>query len=244
MSDGNGDPQQQQECEQDQEESVLLFAKLRDILQQNRTVMNFEHYTPSAAHVARMQQLKKAAPHLYDNPTLTPRSTWFDHPRWYENSQMPPFHVHYREEMQTVLRWLGKAYERVVAADADDDDQGATTARAMIRKAQAHFLSSMRGLDGHVSIEEYACFPLYEQVYPEVNIRFLYQDHKALHAAEKEVKAVLERLTMIEDKGVTRVMILDAIQIMLDFDAQLVAHLGEEEEIVVPMSLTEKEIWF
>jgi len=37
---------------------------------------------------------------------------------------------------------------------------------------------------------------------------------------------------------------MSTLTLVLNFDDQLMTHLGEEEEIVVPMSLTEKPIWF
>lgn len=217
------------------------IALLKEILAQDRSVMNFEHYAVSDEHRKRMAHLNQSAPCLYDNPEITPRSIWFQHPRWFQNSQMPPFHIHYRQEMQNVLRFLLKAYE----------SSDTTHVVKAVRNAKLHFDSSMRGLHGHVRIEEYACFPLYEQEYPEISIRFLYQDHMELHKAENAVREVLENF-LVEEKTDEPLLsehsqkppLVRAIETTLDFDAKLMAHLGEEEEIVVPMSLTEKDIWF
>ena len=101
----------------------------------------------------------------------------------------------------------------------------------------------MRGLNGHVSIEEYACFPLYQQVYPAVKLDFLVDDHKELHRAEEHVVKTLRNLQN-DAGGKDDELILSALEVVLDFDDHLMAHLGEEEEIVVPLSLTDKPIWF
>jgi hypothetical protein len=99
----------------------------------------------------------------------------------------------------------------------------------------------------------YACFPLYVDTFPKVDIACLYNDHKQLHKSEKAVHRILSSLLEEEEKSSVIVkvslsrqdiIVLSALQVVLDFDDQLMAHLGEEEEIVVPMSLTDKKIWF
>ena len=121
-----------------------LGAAVRDVLAQNRNVMNFVHYTPSAVHAQRMQTLRQQAPDVY----RLERPQWLNHPRWHENSQMPPFHIHYRVEMQEVLRCLYQACQETTAADE---------VALLLRRAQTAFAACMRGLHGHVHIEEYAC---------------------------------------------------------------------------------------
>eukprot|EP00980_Cylindrotheca_fusiformis_P015351 scaffold4304_cov71-Cylindrotheca_fusiformis.AAC.4 len=209
--------------------------RLDTILQQNRHVLNFEHYTVSKEHMERMKELAQLAPELYDNPEITPRSTWFDHVRFNENSQMPPFHVHYRTELQHIIHCIYKAYNE---NDDDNDDKQ----KKQLSRAFRSFSGCMRGLNGHVSIEEYACFPVYQDCYPKVNIRFLYEDHKSLKKAEH--KAMNKLGTLVQQDSVTKEDILECLQHMMDFDDHLMGHLGEEEEIVVPMSLTEQDIWF
>jgi iron-sulfur cluster repair protein YtfE (RIC family) len=215
-----------------------LLIRVKSILSQDRdNVINFEHYTPSPEHQERMQRLAKLAPNLYENPSLTPRSKWFSHPMWHRNSQMPPYHVHFRHELQDVTRYLYEAY----SASAPKPQSRA------LRNAHSQFTGSMRGLNGHVSIEEYACFPMYQKTFPAVDITFLYQDHKELHRSEKKVENILASL-IAQNPSLTEMLprddIVSALELVLNFDDQLMAHLGEEEEIVVPMSLTDKEIWF
>ena len=213
-----------------------LRTKIHKVLSQDRGVENFEHYVTSKEHQGRMKQLKKIAPELYDNPSITPRSTWFQHPRYRQNSQMPPFHVHFRHEMQQVLTYLYQAYS---AKDASNR-------KVNIRNASSTFHGSMRGLQGHVSIEEYTCFPTYKNLYPHVDIRFLYTDHRHLHNAEQNVSNSLTRLAEALGNGdsVDSSQIVETLELFLTFDDLLIAHLGEEEEIVVPMSLTDKDLYF
>mmetsp|Transcript_10772 Transcript_10772/g.29737 ORF Transcript_10772/g.29737 Transcript_10772/m.29737 type:complete len:240 (-) Transcript_10772:163-882(-) len=206
-------------------------SRLAAVLGQDRGALNFQHYKVSSEHVRRLQALARASPDLYDNPEITPRAKWFDHPKFNENSQMPPFHVHFRLELQTVLKHLARAYE-------SEDCQ---KQRRLVKHAHQTFSSSMRGLNGHVRIEEYACFPLYKELYPHVDIRFLYQDHESLHSSEQRT---LEHLANLGNTSISQQDVVNAIQQVLDFDDHLMAHLGEEEEVVVPMSLTEKEVWF
>ena len=206
-----------------------IVERAQQVLSQDRGVLNFENYQPSQQHLHRMQYLAESVPELYNNSTITPRSTWFSHPRYHQNSQMPPFHVHFRQEMQGVIHYLVKAYNGDPSKPPTDN----------IRRSHSTFVGSMRGLSGHVSIEEYACFPLYKETFPNVDLKCLYQEHNHLHELETAVKNSLADLLENPTKDV-----VSTLEVVLDYDDKLMAHLGEEEEIVVPMSLTEKQIWF
>ena len=186
-----------------------------------------------------MKNLASAVPELYNNPDITPRSKWFNHPRWHQNSQMPPFHVHFRVELQSVIQSLHRAYQMVTKGD-----DNTKMAKQMIQSASSTFRGSMSGLNGHVRIEEYACFPLYKENFPKADISFLYKDHEHLHESEQDVYRAFDELLKGEATFNNEDALLSALNRLLDFDAELIAHLGEEEELVVPMSLTEKEIWF
>jgi hypothetical protein len=224
-------------------ESNNVVARVKLILSQDRGVLNFENYTPSSGHVNRMKSLARTAPELYDSPHITPRSKWFSHEKWNQNSQMPPYHVHFRQELQDVVRYLFDAYNN----NSNHHHPNNNKSTMMIQNAHSLFVGSMRGLNGHVSIEEYACFPLYVDTFPNVDIACLYKDHKQLHKSEKAVQKTLSSLLEEEEKSsekASRQAILSSLQVVLDFDDRLMAHLGEEEEIVVPMSLTDKDIWF
>ena len=224
------------------ESTLSILRRAQDILSQDRGVLNFEHYVPSPNHIKRMSELKKTAPELYDNPSITPRSKWFSHPRYHSNAQMPPFHVHFREEMQYVIN---EVYEAVVLVSSAKR-MNRRKQLGKIQSALSDFQSCMRGLNGHVSIEEYACFPLYEREFPTVDIKFLYTDHKDLHRDEESVTRALQNALRKdhEDNLAPSREMIGLLQTVVDFDAHLMAHLGEEEELVVPLSLTEKRIMF
>ena len=219
-----------------------LLARVQQVLSQDRQTLNFEHYTTSDEHKQRLQELATVAPELYDNSSITPRSKWFQHPRYRQNSQMPPFHVHFRYELQDVVRYVYEAYS---ASDARRQSQA-------LQKAHSLFQRSMRGLNGHVSIEEYACFPIYKDLYPHMDLQFLYADHQHLHATEQHVERTLRGLlkqSSQQPSGASIIMIpreelVSVLETVLDFDDMLMTHLGEEEEIVVPMSLTDKDFFF
>jgi hypothetical protein len=221
----------------DAQSTLYTVASLQRVLSQDRNVLNFEEYTVSDRHKQRLQELAKVAPELYDNPAITPRSQWFNHPKYYENSQMPPFHVHFRQELQATLQYLYQAFN---GSESSSDVQRLSN----IRSAQRYFASCMRGLNGHVSIEEYACFPLYEQIFPSVKLRFLYDDHYELHQKEDLVKQAFNTFLGDTEINCDRIEIIKLIKVVLDFDDHLMRHLGEEEELVVPLSLTSKPVHF
>ena len=160
---------------------------------------------------------------------------------------MPPYHVHFRVELQTAIEYLFKAYEMQQRSLKEEDnlsssEQHQQQIQMMIQRSNNIFRSSMQGLHGHVSIEEYACFPLYQQTYPHVTVSFLTNDHKELHKQEETTQKSLSELSL--QSSPSKQAIQETLGVVLDFDQHLLAHLGEEEEIVVPMLLTEKTIHF
>ncbi len=90
----------------------------------------------------------------------------------------------------------------------------------------------MQGLAFHVSIEERRLFPMLQREYPSVDVSFLYEDHKHLHKLEDSLKKTLRACAKKDGSSLDA-----AISSALEFDACLLQHLGEEEEIVVPMML-------
>jgi hypothetical protein len=63
-----------------------------------------------------------------------------------------------------------------------------------------------------------------------------------LHRAEETVADALD--TFRQQPTAAPGQIVDAMEMFLKFDDQLMAHLGEEEELVVPMSLTKRDVFF
>lgn len=213
-----------------------IKSKIKNVLDQDRRVENFEYYNTTPQHKERMKELAELAPELYNNPDITPRSKWFHHPRYRQNSQMPPYHVHFRVEMQETIWYLFRSYTMENSTSINQQND--------IRRAYSIFHSSMQGLNGHVQIEEYCCFPTYKSVFPHVDIQFLYSDHASLH---HEVQNVLDSFNALPVNGkelLPQECILTLLEVVVAFDELLMSHLGEEEEIVVPMSLTGKEIIF
>jgi hypothetical protein len=215
----------------DQLPNNATMEELKRVLGEDRGVMNYTNYVPSQQHLERMMQFKMTVPTVFDNPTLTPRSKWFTHKNWSKSAQMPPYHIHFREELQEAIRALYECYS-------------AKLAKAQARSAQrakSVFVGSMSGLGGHVSIEERHLFPQFQRTFSNIDISFLYNDHKHLHREESAAKKKLEDLTRAIAAAdgilVPREDILPALNSLLAFDAELMAHLGEEEEIVVPMTL-------
>jgi hypothetical protein len=209
--------------------TLTTLDRLQQILRQDRSVLNFIHYETSLEHKKRLAQLAQTAPELYDNPLITLRSKWFTHTMYRKNSQMPPYHIHFRQELQSVLRALHHAW-------ASGQLNSIQTARVLFREC-------MSGLHGHVQIEEYACFPAYARTFPNVNVKFLYEDHVDLHKAEVVANKALDKAVtsnvMIEPSD-----LIQLVRVLLQFDDHLLTHLGEEEEIVVPLSLTDRKIYF
>jgi iron-sulfur cluster repair protein YtfE (RIC family) len=183
----------------------------------------------------RIEQAKKEMPLIFDNPDLTRRDNWLQHPNWRKNSQMPPFHVHFRQEVQQSIRYL---YQCLVSLSENKKIRAANSAS----QAYGAFRGCMSGLNGHVSIEEYAVFPQFQKRFPSVDIHFLYQEHQKLHDKEAKTKKTLEKLSDSlkgnAGEDVSSYTALDALQELLDFDQDLMAHLGEEEEFIVPMTLS------
>ena len=76
--------------------SVGTIALVQDLLNAPRGDVNYTLYTTSDAHRTRMQDLPESL--------KIPREQWFTHRNWRGRTQMPPYHVHFREEMQQVCR--------------------------------------------------------------------------------------------------------------------------------------------
>ena len=152
---------------------------------------------------------------------------------------MAPFHVHFRQEMQQSIRYL---HHCLVSLSEKRTSRAATSAS----QAYGAFRGCMLGLNGHVGIEEYAVFPQFQKKFPSVDIRFLYQDHQKLHDKEAKTKTTLKMVSdsLKENAGeeVSSDIVLDALQELLDFDKDLMAHLGEEEEFIVPMTLSTERL--
>jgi iron-sulfur cluster repair protein YtfE (RIC family) len=250
--------------------TTSLF-KLQSILGQDRGKTSFTQYQTSQKHKDRLDKYKTVAPDIFDNPQKTPRTKWFSHANWSKNPQMPSYHVHFRDEMQQVFRYLYNAYHAsIITTTTTTTKDKATNSRVVvssaIQRAHSMFVGSMQGLSGHVRIEEQTLFPMLKRKHPTVDISFLYDDHKHLHKLERVAQSHLEQLVVMtrqqqqqqqaldekrsssgllpEKKNNTTMQILNATLHVLAFDDALVNHLGEEEEVVVPLMLSSPNLRF
>lgn len=208
-----------------------LVKQLRQVLGEDRGVMNYIQYTPSSEHVQRMKDFAKAEPSVFDNPKITPRETWFTNPIFSRSTQMPPYHIHFRREMQEAVRYL---YETYAAKTPKSQSRAA-------RNAQHFVQGCLSGLHGHVGIEEHRVFPMMQRRHPKVDLQFLFEDHQRLDREERELTRELNQLVRStnssQDSLVPREEIMKVLKKLLAFDKTLMTHLGEEEEVVVPISL-------
>lgn len=227
--------------------SARVARRLKAVLGQDRGVVDYRNYNVCDAHRKRVANLPA---HL-----KVPRERWFTrNSSWSRNSRgpvMPMYHVHFREESQECLRLLFLAYrEAASASDGTKEERGKATAKAAkyFHRAQRAFDGCTRGLGGHVSIEERHYFPQYQARYPDVDMSFLWSDHKDLHETETRVRGLFRQhgRSMVpkssssssksKNEGEAQA-ILTLVDACLDFDTQLINHLGEEEEVIVPMEL-------
>lgn len=291
--------------------SVLKKAAI--VLKENRHVLNYTNYVTSDTHKKRMKTLPKRL--------LISRDKWFNHKNWPGRMHMPSYHVHYREEVQEVIETIVQSFQMPSISGR----------RQCMESALRFFQSSMQGLSGHVRIEESWYFHLLIRANPDVDLKFLWHDHKDLHedvdnvidqlrqhirllksaqetksedsAAAKAsditslpvpyLKAMLEAAAVVHDhcvdagelqalvtkhkaeviKEMKAALRLAAISMkagashadlarlyvrrvhrcqglggarvlkaMIGFDRHLNTHLGEEEELVVPMELQDKRL--
>jgi hypothetical protein len=217
-------------------EEVLM--QLKQILGQDRGVVNYTHYNPSAEHLERMKKFTEIKPHMFDNPKVTPRHAWFTNPAYRRSQQMPDYHVHFREEMQEAARSLYEAYATTTPSQQ----------HRAIRQAHGYLQGCLSGLHGHVGIEEHSVFPKMQRQNPDIDLEFLFRDHGRLDRTEKQVMKELKQLLMNSDTAskknrsnglvLPREDIVAVLRSVLNFDTLLMTHLGEEEDVVVPITLT------
>mmetsp|Transcript_41500 Transcript_41500/g.98364 ORF Transcript_41500/g.98364 Transcript_41500/m.98364 type:complete len:220 (-) Transcript_41500:87-746(-) len=208
-----------------------LAAVLRTLGARNK--MMYTHYKTSKEHKERMAALPD---HL-----RIPRCDWEKHPNWRTRWHMPAYHVHFREDMGSVITGLQRAH---AAASKAGSEGGAGK---LVMDACRAFGGCMRHLQGHVGIEEGSYFPSIQREYKGVvELGFLYEDHGALHKGEERVQREMNRLIPLTSMDPTAGGALSKgdieglLAMVLEFDEQLMTHLGEEEEIIVPMTLMAK----
>jgi hypothetical protein len=86
------------------------------------------------------------------------------------------------------------------------------------------FQHVMSGLRFHASLEEKNLFPALQATYPDIDLRFLYEEHAYLFEREQ---ALIKKFDITED------LLCEIVK----FDKLFNTHLGEEEDVVAPMCL-------
>ena len=221
--------------------SEEVLQQLQNILSQNRHVINFQHYQTCEEHKNRILQRPSRM--------NIPRNEWFNHPNFRKRPQMPSYHVHFREEMQSVLNILYALYQH-------NNNQEYEIKK--FQQAYSIFQSSMETLHFHVQIEEGSFFPELQSKNRDFDLSFLYKDHQYLHETEdnlirkfQSIKRKIDLNTKGKKKNTENdnnqtlppspiISIQDKSELLvlaIKFDEVLINHLGEEEEIVVPLCL-------
>lgn len=143
--------------------------KAASVLKENRGVANFTEYVTSDAHKARIK--------TFPERLKIPRNQWFNHKNWHGRIHMPNYHVHFRQDNQASIRAAVRSFQAPSLAGR----------RQNMESALRIFQSNMRSLSGHVGLEERMVFPMMVRANPEVNLDFLWEDHKSLHKAADQV---------------------------------------------------------
>ena len=196
-------------------------AQLARSLSQDRSALMFYDYEMSNEG----RQRRDALGALQIN-----REDWLSHPGWRRRPQMPPFHVKFRLGMQQTLSILSDWY-----ASSSRDPMPA-------EEAGRHFAAVKTVLNGHARIEEAQVFPMLQRWHPRVDTTFLYVDHARLHELEDAVIKNFKSIQTAAQYGhIDRGDKADVLRSVLAFDRCLMTHLGEEEDIVVPLTLNAPE---
>ena len=107
----------------------------------------------------------------------------------------------------------------------------------LLQSAYKSYQGMMRGLHGHISIEEGYYFPNLSKL-SGVDLQHLYEDHKHLGESESRISSLLRLMVENTAKGRDVRMASAVLSCVLRYDTELMNHLGEEEEIVVPLTLS------
>lgn len=198
---------------------------------QNRNVRSFEDYEPSQVFLDRQAKW----PEKYK----IPRSTWWDYPNYYNQPMMPEFHVHFRTEAKSTLQAMYDSYRAFLDGDVKRRNQ-------KMLLASRTFEGSMSVLQMHVAIEERRVFPSMQRAVKDVDMSFLYDDHQHLHEEEaaltESLSAITSSFEKCGDEGEAEKAAFSRLferlfENALKFDTTFMNHLGEEEELVVPVAL-------
>ena len=122
--------------------------------------------------------------------------------------------------------------------------------RGRVASAFQAFRMCTMVLGGHAGKEERNTFPAMMHWFPKVDMKDMFDTHEDLDHAADAVGAMFGRLQAHLDgdggaeggcgsssSSSAHELLADLVDAALQFDAQLNQHLGEDEELLVPMSL-------
>jgi len=159
---------------------AIVSKKAASVINDARHMVNYSNYVTSDEHKNRMKTLPKKL--------RIPRDQWFNHKNWPGRVHMPNYHVHFRQTMQQVIKAIVLSFQTSSVA----------ACRQNIQSALRSFQSLLRSLSGHVSIEERVAFPQMVRAHPNVNLKFLWEDHKELHQdADKLVRQLRQHIQVL-----------------------------------------------
>jgi len=191
------------------------YIQLQAILSDKRRGQEiYEDYSTSSEHISFISNLP---------PELQlPRNEWIKHDHWDVTPLMTSFHVKFRISLQQIIRALVSAYIGTHGTDVP-------------RAAQNEFSLE---LEKHAHLEEQNIFPVLEELFPKA--RGMREALQTAHIElEKSETAINNMFSEIDDDKCYKgsLALRKLITAMVNYDTQLMQHLGEEEEIVVPMGL-------
>ena len=137
---------------------------------------------------------------------------------------MVDYHVHYRTELQSAIKHLLRAIEK------GDEHKN-------LENSFSRFYGCIRGLGGHIQIEERRLFPKYIRMmgFPKDGIKFLDECHRELEKSERDLESEYRRL--YSQEKISKDDLQKCLGMLLKFDEDLNQHLGEEEDMVTPCEI-------
>lgn len=215
--------------------------RLRKLLAEDRSTEIFENYTAGLSHITRMRKMRTVQPEL-----CIPRNDWMQHENWSLNKQMTSYHIPIRSKMQQCLRELVMCFD-AIGRSGEIVQLGGEQLEIMsdnIASAFKAFRMCIMVLSGHADKEEHNTFPSLMHFFPKVDIKDMFDSHEGLDSAAEAVRDMFSELISHLAKGAVSThksnahkQLADLIDAAMQFDAHLNQHLGEEEELAVPMSL-------
>lgn len=182
-------------------------------------------YSESAYHVKKRKSLPES---IRSTLLESTRSEWKDHPRF--GGKATFFMTIHRDLLNGAAR-LSRDLEQLL------DIPTSEVADAV---EQMKLISFSRNLIGfahhHHEIEDYAYFPKFALLYPELNrgLSLLDHDHKVLDAALDHTQEALDKLASAK---ITRDQLAKLHTGSLELEGILNRHIWDEEEVIIPIFL-------